>query len=389
MSRLDLKFNKSKILSLAFFALGFGKGILYLPLFGLYFFLNRKHIFLTPIRPSFMVFFSLMMIVTIPFYVLGWSRLEMIEPLRTFISLIFFLVPAGFILQSKTQESQYKLIVLFIFGYGLQAFVFTIYSFLIDRNEYGYAGLLDPFSGEIINSPGISNSLSVFASMLIFFLFQNIGFMRKVSVFIILFLVVASAIFLGQRAFFVISVVSIFIMLTQGAKPVHFIKNFFLTSILIIMSINLLDNLDVLADSLEFLGGRFSDGLASPRFSHYLYGIRMFLEYPLGGFSVDPAIEDTKWFHNIFLDIARVAGWVPVLSLVMIITYIAITFFYKKNRYFTFGYMLFLMSFLLMQEDVIMEGNFRILVVMYYVGILLHTHSTGVQKKPLIKKVIN
>ncbi len=329
------------------------------------------------------------MIATAPLYVLGGSRMEISEPLKTFTSLMFFLVPAGFILQSKTQESQYKLIVLFILGFGLHAFFVTIYSYLIHGNEYGYGLLLDPFSGAIINSPGISNTLSVFASMLIFFLFQNIGYKKKLSIFILLFLVLTAAIYLGGRAFFVISAASFFIMLTQGAKPVHFIKSLFQTSILIIIGITLLANLDFVADKLEFLRERFSDGLGSLRFKHYSYGIKMFFEYPFGGFSVDPAIEDTKWFHNIFLDNARIAGWIPVLSLVMAITYIAITFFTKKNRYFVFGYMLFLMSFLIMLQDVIMEGNFRILVVMFYVGILLHTHSSGFQKKPFIKKVVN
>lgn len=372
MSALDFKFDENRVLFLAFFTLGFGKFIFYVPLFALYFLLKGSHIFSMPIRSSYLVLLGLMLIATFPLYTLGGNRMEIDEPLRSLVPLLFYLIVAGFVLQSKSQEIQYKFIVLYVLGFAFDTLVIVGYSFWVDASRYGYGLLLNPFSGEELNSPGASNTLSVLAAMLTFFLFQRLGYVKKLAALSLMSVVLLAAIFLGGRTFFVILAASFFMVLFLGVRLKQLPKVFLVSAIVLALGVVLISSVDFLSDKVELTLHRLSQGLESKRFEHYAHGISVFFNYPFGGFSVDPNIENTKWFHNIFLDNARISGWIPVLSLLLAMVYIASAYFRKRYNYFVFGFLLFFVSVLIMQQDVVLEGNFRMLMLMYFVGILLH-----------------
>src|SRR5690606_33882557 len=59
---------------------------------------------------------------------------------------------------------------------------------------------------------------------------------------------------------------------------------------------------------------RFMDaGINSPRFMLWLQGLEELATRPFGGFEVDRTIDDVAYFHNVWIDFGRIAGWVPVL----------------------------------------------------------------------------
>ncbi|EEY3975711.1 hypothetical protein DFY15_23530, partial [Escherichia coli] len=89
-------------------------------------------------------------------------------------------------------------------------------------------------------------------------------------------------------------------------------------------------NLLMQSDShFQFIAERFSSGLESNRFKHYLYALNQMPYYPFGGFEVDSKIENTLWLHNLIFDSARVAGWIPVF---VIIFYTVISFLLYKTK---------------------------------------------------------
>lgn len=373
---LSLRLNENYVLYLAFFALGFGKFAFYVPLFALYFFLKGSQILAMPVRSSYLILTGLMLIATLPLYTLGADRMTIDNPFRSLMPLLFFLVVAGFVLQTKSQEVQFRLITLYILGFGFDALVLVGYSYWVDPVGYGYGLLLNPFNGEEINSPGPSNILSILAALLIYFLFQKQRLVKRLAVVSLMALVLMAAFFLGGRTFFVILAVSFLVMLFLGIKVSQIPKLVLYTSLLIILAFIFVSSMEFLSDKLEFTLQRLSGGLESNRFLHYAHGMNVFFDYPLGGFGIDTTIENTKWFHNVFLDNARIGGWFPVLALIIAVLYIAATLLVKRSQYFVFGYLLFVVSFLIMQQDVVLEGNFRVLIVMFFAGILLHAKKS-------------
>lgn len=375
----SLKLKGNYVLYMAFFALGFGKFLFYFPLFLLYIFFNGTKIVAMPVRISYSILTGLLLIAILPLYTLCADRMTIDNPFRSLMSLLFSIVVTGFLLQAKSQEVQFKLITLYIFGFGFDALVLIGYSCWVDPFRYGYGLLLNPYDGEEMNSPGASNTLAILATLLIYFLFKKQMLIKRLAVMFLMVLVLMAAFFLGGRTFFVILAVSILLMVFIGFEVGQIWKLFIYTLLLTILVFALVSSTELLSDKLVFTLQRFHSGLESNRFLHYAYGMSVFFDYPFGGFNVDSTIENTRWFHNIFLDIARIGGWFPVLALIFVVLYIAATMLVKRSEYFVFGYLLFTVSFLIMQQDVVLEGNFRMLIVMFFSGILLHS------KKPVSK----
>jgi len=147
---------------------------------------------------------------------------------------------------------------------------------------------------------------------------------------------------------------------------------------------------EYLASKLDFTINRFvNEGLHSLRFQHYLRGLEMFFLHPLGGFEVDTSIEDTKWYHNIFLDTARVAGWIPVLFFLAALLYTAKYLTYKnKSLDISLPFWVATTSFLIMQQDVVLEGGVRSLLVLFYSSYILidsKKDNNVMYKTPVLK----
>jgi hypothetical protein len=117
---------------------------------------------------------------------------------------------------------------------------------------------------------------------------------------------------------------------------------------------------------------RFNEsGLSSSRFDLYILGLNSLLISPLGGFS-PKLIYDTNWFHNIWLDIARLGGWFSLGLLLISFLYLIKAFCYKrKHKKFGFAVWLCFIAQLIMLQDVVLEGNYRIFIVFYLSSITI------------------
>src|SRR5690554_8186538 len=100
---------------------------------------------------------------------------------------------------------------------------------------------------------------------------------------------------------------------------------------------------------------RLDGSLQSPRFLLWQDGFLKLLTHPLGGFSVDQTIDQVRWFHNIFLDAGRLAGWFPIVSLALFTFYSFVLFLQRKNKYSLFAGFMFAVVFALAQQDVVVE----------------------------------
>src|SRR5690606_25575294 len=116
---------------------------------------------------------------------------------------------------------------------------------------------------------------------------------------------------------------------------------------------------------------RLDGSLESARFLLWKDGVIKLLTHPIGGFDVDQTIDPVQWFHNVFLDSARLAGWMPVLSLIAFVFYSFWLYLNKRNEYYLFAGFVFSIVFVIMQQDVVIEAMVRLLVLLYFCAILL------------------
>ena len=350
--------------------------IFYVPMFVSYFFIKQQKLLFKPINSSYITLVSLMFLATFPLYTLYSGRMTLSNPGWSFIPLLFAFFPAGFALQSESQDRQFVAICCFVLGLGFNGLIISGYSFLLDPLKYGYGLLIDPFSRKEINSPAVSNNLSILEAVLTYFIIEKNTFSKKIVIFTLILITLIMAIFLGGRSFFVIFAITILFFLGLKRRSWGAAKNLIFILAFLVGLISLSDYL--IADKLDFILRRSGEFFESKRFALLREGINLFMDYPLGGFEVDKNIDNTKWFHNIFLDSARVGGWIPTFMLFLAMLYVGITLFKKRNRYFSFLYFLFLIAFLLTQQDVVLEENFQLLILIFFCGVLLHNQEHNI-----------
>jgi hypothetical protein len=373
----NLVVKTRSILYLAFFGLGFNQSFLYLPAFALYVFFQGAQLSSLRLSRRYLVLATLLSLATFPLYLLGHEQITLEYPLRAMLLLLFTIIVAGYALQLQEKRAQYILIILYAAGMGFEALIITGVSYVSDPEFYGYGRLLDPFSGRQINSPSVSNNLAVFAVLLFYVMLNASGFIIKLLASVFLASTIISAFFLGGRTFFIIVSLGAFILVVlclDKKKLVPLLVGVCLVAVFVYIAAGLFEEFErYIIFSLE----RLVLGFESTRYSHYAHGLGEFIYYPFGGFGVDQAVENTSWFHNVFLDNARLAGWFPVLSLIAAMGYILTAIRYYEDPFFDFGVTFFFIAFLILQVDVVIEGNVRILMLMYFVGLLLLNRRSG------------
>lgn len=370
----SLHVNEITILYPAFFALGLNRYEIYLAIFGLYVFFIAYRLTNERLTFSYLILSGLILITTIPLYTIGHDRINLESPYRSMLAMIFSTVIAGLSFQRQSKPIQYNLIISYIIGIGISSIIISGYSVYTNPLVYGYGVLYNPFTDKEINSPGVSNNLAIFSSLLIYLLFKKNHTLYKILIFSALIFSVLMAVSLGGRTYFLI----FFLTLIVVSSPIA--SKFKIKSLAIILFILILifliftwiiNNVEQFEGYYLFMTQRFENGLESKRYEHYLDGINKLLHYPFGGFYTDQSIESTKYFHNVFIDNARLAGWLPTFTLILMISFIATSFTGLKDIHSNFGSFIFIVCLLIMQQDVIIEGNSQPLVLMYYSGILI------------------
>ncbi len=358
------------ILKPAFLALGFGPYFLYLPLFALYFLLKANGVGDIKIKKQYLVLASLLFVSIIPLYVVGHQVITLENPLRAMAAALFMIILVGFAFQTQKKDIQYELLLLYVFGIGLSAVVISVYSYGLDPEYYGYGRVIDPLSGRESNSPRVSNNLAIFGSLLLYFMFVRHSWLIKTFLFGAFLAISFLAIFLGGRAYFLVIILAMLFLLAVDSRIKAYLTFIFMSiagaGIAVVVS-----SVGALDEYIGFILSRASTTLVDVRFDLYKDGFINLLHYPFGGFSVDPDISSTKWFHNVFLDNARLGGWFPVIFLVVSMVYISWGALVARGRYIVFASLLFFVSVVVMQQDVVVEGNFNLIMVMYLCGLLI------------------
>ena len=101
-----------------------------------------------------------------------------------------------------------------------------------------------------------------------------------------------------------------------------------------------------------------NNGLESKRFDFYWQALHDIPLHPFGMSKVDQSIEHISWFHNIILDTGRVGGLIPMfLSIILLLLPLKALLQRKRHLGKAFIVCMLLATFLLMQQDVIIEGD--------------------------------
>ena len=265
-------------------------------------------------------------------------------------SSFFFLLPL-YINDSNNLIRKYA-IMSFVYGY-----IIISYSYFNGYN--GYGSLFNPIQMVKTNSPLIA--LLVVLSFVIlseaqdywdkrkYFLFSFFGFIN----------LYVCTIYLGSRASFILLVVyfSCFIfMRSKNKEKVSITIILFVFIFIIIAKLNLID-----------FGGFASRGFESSRFGRFKYGIDNLFNYPWGGMPVISVENKGSWFHNIFLDIARVSGfWVMIYWLILFSFFSVIIYINKLAGLKTFGLFFFILT-LALSQDLAFDGQYNIMCLMFFV----------------------
>lgn len=272
--------------------------------------------------------------------------------------LLFFITSSFFYFLAIIDKDRIEKHLIYFSIFSLiYAFTISIYSYI---NHYrGYNDLYNPFEMVPTNSPLVATLISISLILLL----ECINFSkRNIILMIILFIIsiLISTIYLGSRA----SLILIFIYISM--RILIFILNRIsiktLLSIIILISIFTFTIMNI---NLLNFGGFYERGLESSRFTIIKNGLYSLLDYPFGGMEVISA----SWFHNIFLDIARVSGYITTLYWCIILTFvltiiIANKFIYKTRK--TFGTLFFILMFSFSQ-DLAFDGYYNTMALLFMI----------------------
>lgn len=360
-----------------FFSLGFNRTIISFSLLLIYIIFNAEKIKTNIIfNKQFMILSLLFLGFLLSVFIIGYNRLTLIFPIKTLITLLIPILIGGVIFYYQKHEKKIILLGFYILGLFVESSVIITYSFLQNPEIYGHGNLISPFSSGEFNSPGFSGILGIVFGFYYYFAIYEKNALLKVLSILIVCLTLLGALFLGGRSFFflvIFSIVFYFFVHLNLRNIIYFsLTLLFFTFLIYIFSEN-----QYVAKYLDFMIDRFTSqglhsGLNSGRFLLFEHGLKVILDYPFGGFSVDQSIERINWYLNIFLDSARVAGWIPVLCLLLALIYSLTVFLIKeKQKYDIFIFCVGINTFLVMQQEAILENIYKVLIVMFFVSCIM------------------
>lgn len=365
-------FSDRYILFIAFFMLGFGNSLLYVPLFGLYYLVNRPSLRTINIQKDYVIFSVLIILFVFFLFAIGANRMTMEMHWRTFFVILFSLVAAGFALHYQSYNTKLWVLGFYILGIYFYCLSIVIYSFMVEPLTSGYGRLLSPFSGKELNSPAITNLLSIcFAFFYYIMLYRKSRALQLFSMIAVL-LSIMAGIFLGGRAFFIIVALTIVFFMVAKFNIQSMFRTGMLSGLLILAVWIDFHTCKPLLRHYKLLQNRFLEGFTTmgDRFVLYKQGLEKLPQYPFGGFH----IESHTWIHNLWLDTARVAGWLPLCFFFLAMLYMLKPFMsIRKAPDFAFLLFIFLATLLIMAQDVVFEGEHRVFMVFYFSAVVMLT----------------
>lgn len=353
------------LLYLGFFLLGFDEFILYTPIILLLTLRSawpkNNNLAKKPYIYTQFLFFTAALL---PLFI-GFNETTIPAPYKTAISLIISVTIAGFVFYQQEQKIKQKLLICFVLGMGLEAMTIAFYSYITDPINYGYGLLYNPLTRQTQNSPLVSNALSLTASILLYWSITLSNTIKKTFSITLLIFSLGLALFLGGRTFFIILIISFFITI---AFSVNTKKTLFFLTLLILSALTVLSiqKSNYKNQYISNVTERFSHISDNVRFKYLSSGLKTLADHPFGGFKLEEKKENWPWFHNVFLDNARLGGWIPFLSLGIIFLTAGIKLTRNKTSRSSSLYIIFISASLLMQQDVILEGDYRYFTILFF-----------------------
>ena len=351
-----MKNNRIFLISLIFFQVGFGWYFIHSSLlfFLLYLLLYNKSYFSLKLYKQYYYFSIIFFISLLLLFVIGSRHMTLSFPDQNYIMLFYVTSMLSWIIY---KEKSIKNIILFIFIYLLGLYIYSLsvvlYSYFQNPYLYGYGLLLNPFNMQEVNSPSFSNNL-LLTTIGFYFILRSIKNQNyRFILWCMIFIAVFAAAFLGGRTYFILLAFYIFIF---NYKAFISVKAFIYLSFISLLVFYLSTNYHI----FDFILLRFDEqGLdTNNRLNLAIYGISRLLDYPFGGIII-PSFYGHPWFHNLWLDIFRVSGLLPLL--LFLSTNLQILYIYlKQSRRTLFVQMLFvyiLICMLIFSQDIIIEGN--------------------------------
>ncbi|MBF0209025.1 MAG: hypothetical protein HQK53_19365 [Oligoflexia bacterium] len=385
---------------LVFFAVGVGYSSFYIPCVAIYLLivlsgslssrLSRNILFLPSTLQIIQMFIPLSLALGyfVSLFLIGHERMTLASPFKIMILISCLLILVTFIVsieQNASKENKFNLLTLLLsmgLGFFTKSSLVFFYSMFIDSKKYGYGCLLHPISKQEVNSPEFSNLLIIPTILFLYNLISvktnnangnKMTYLLPYSILIVL--AIAEATILQGRIFFLLVGITFLLFM---------LKYYLRSSFSLILGVCGTAILFATPFALEHLPSslrpsiltykRIATGIHSSRFSLWSDGLQKLWAYPQGGFSVDQSIEPLSWFHNLWLDSARVAGFLPLFPLLLLNGFFIWRAIKKartssqENAFILFW--LQLITLALMFQDVIVEGNFPMFVCYFLIGIL-------------------
>ncbi|MGJ8588281.1 MAG: hypothetical protein ACSHXW_09010 [Yoonia sp.] len=320
----------------------------------------------------FLVFGCWLIIFTFVFTI-GYSHLTLVNPWLSALKLSALFFIFGLAFSNRSQLEKHDILLALVLGILIQSMAIIGYSIGLNYGFYGYGNLYNPLSGSEVNSPLVGIKMAIVSGVAIHNVVTSDRLLLRCICITVIFLLVVGAIMIASRAFFVLFTIALLWSLSRKFT----IKNLILMTTVFVISYQFMMSWLTTSESLkvafDFFILRFSNGLESDRFDLYAIGLSNLSNYPFGGFGPpQEAGFNELWYHNILLDLGRVAGVIPIfffLLFTLIVFWAFLTNVSMRNK--SVIALIFLLCWLASMQDVLLEGDHTLLLLLYLSGVAL------------------
>jgi hypothetical protein len=362
------------MLHLLYFSLGFGYySIISFSLFVLYasLYLTKKDVIICVTNVPLLLFLILSILYFSTTFFPGHVYMTLEKPVSTFAQCIFYVL-AIFMTIGSENSSKVRVQLLFTFMSGLFFYSITViaYSYLKNPVFYGYKYLFNQYAKSSNSSTTFSNNVALTFVGGITGILHFKGGLIRFSFLLMMILSLLSVFFVSGRTFIFVVIVFLFLfcLFQNSLKYTLYSLALFL---LVILSSYLLYHYvlpELIVEKFDRSMIRRLPSLWSennPRFKLWKEGFFRIFQYPSGGYT--PMTVNQYWFHNIWLDTARVGGVLPLglfFSLNAFTAYFLVI--HRKNIKNVSILLLAVASLMILGQDLVIESPNRIITLYFY-----------------------
>jgi len=297
------------------------------------------------------------------------------KELFMFVELIIILTCVFWIVMYiRIKDNLITILNVYAMGMYLKSLIIVSYTLINKPFLLSLRQLFDPFAMKICNSPAIS-LMAVYGTLFGIYNISKINTTYILKIFNLLIVIIGITIgfLLQARTFFVILIIFLIYITLIQVKMKNIIRTIFVLSLgfSVLFALNGLSRTNKLySNTVENTIHRFQrENIQSNRYKQWESAINIIIRNPLGGGSTDKRIEHTYWFHNLWLDIGRTSGLIPLIIIIafQFLTLIAMRNIYKIRSNFNTHFLgIFYYALLIgLFVEIALEGN--IVLFVFYI----------------------